>query len=58
MFKFIKEESKIITIATSNAATRSSVAEHLVANNDCAKKYQISIFTITNHCNIFFDLVK
>ena len=56
--KFIEQEPEIKTIATKNAAKRSSVAEHLINNRDCARKYEISKFRIIHHCNSVFELVK
>ena len=37
---------------------RFSVAEYLINNRDCARKYDISRFEIIYHCNSVFDLVK
>ena len=41
MLKFIEEESEIKTTTTKNAAKRSSIAEHLINNRDCARKYDL-----------------
>ena len=41
-YLFIEEEPEIKTTATKNSAKRSSIAEHLINNRDCARKYEIS----------------
>ena len=46
-----------MTIATKNATNRSLVAEHLVNNRECAKKYDLSRFKI-NQCNNVTDIIK
>ena len=46
VLKFIEKQPEIKTTATKNAAKRSSVAEHLINNRDCARKYDISRFKI------------
>ena len=58
LFKFIEKEPEIKPTATKNAAKRSSVAEHLINNRNCARKNNLSRFKTINHCNIVFDLVK
>ena len=42
----MEKEPKNMTIATENATKRSSVAEHLVNNRECARKYEFSRFKI------------
>ena len=44
--------------ATKNAAKRSLVAEHLVNNKECAKKYDLSRFKIIHQSNDLTDLIK
>ena len=44
-------EPKNMTIATEKATKRSSVAEHLVNNRECAKKYDLSRFKTIQQCN-------
>ena len=58
MLKFIEKEPEIMTTATNNAAKRSSVAEHLVNNSECAKKYDLFRFKIIHHCSNITDLIK
>ena len=58
MVKFIEKEPKSMTIATENATKRSSVAEHLVNNRECAKKYDLSRFKMLHQCNSVNDLIK
>ena len=58
VIKFIEKEPKIMTRATENATKRSSIAEHLVKNRECAKKYDLSIFKILHQCNNVTDLIK
>ena len=58
MLNFIKKEPEIITYATKNAAIIFIVAQHLVNNWDCAKKYDIPRFKITHHCNSVFVLLS
>ena len=40
----MEKEPKNMTIATENATKRSSVAEHLVNNRECAKNNNFSRF--------------
>ena len=47
-----------MTVATENATKRSSVAEHLVNNRECAKKYDFPRFKIIHQCNNVTDLIK
>ena len=49
MLKFKKEEPEFKT------ATKT---KYLINIRDCAGKYEISSFRITNHCNSVFDLFK
>ena len=42
----MKKELKSMTIAIENAIKRSLVAEHLVNDRECAKKYDLSRFKI------------
>ena len=56
--KFIEKELEIKTMKTKNAAKRSSVAEHLINNRDCTRKYDMSKFKIIHHCKSVFDLAK
>ena len=58
MVKFIKKEPKIMTRATENATKRSSVAEHLVNNKECAENYDLSRFEILHQCHNVMDLIK
>ena len=58
VLEFIEKEPEIMATASKNAAKRSSVAEHLVNNRDCAKKYDLSRYKISHHCNNVFDLIK
>ena len=58
VLKIIEEDPEIKTTATKNAAKRSSVAENLINNRDCARKYEVSRLKIVHHCNSFFDPVK
>ena len=58
MLKLIEKEPEIMTTATKNTAKRSSVAEHLVNNRECAKKHDLFRFKIIHHCNNETDLIK
>ena len=58
VIKLIEKEPKIITIATENATKRSSVAEHLVNNKECAKNYDSSRFKVLHQCQNAMDLIK
>ena len=42
VLKFMIKKPKNMTTTTENATKRSSVAEHLVINRKCAKKYDLS----------------
>ena len=52
----MEKEHKIMIKANKNATKRSSVAEHLVSNRECAKKYDLSRFKKIHHCNNVTDL--
>ena len=54
----MEKEPKNMTIATENATKRSSVAEHLVNNRECANKYDLSRFKIIHQFNNVTDLIK
>ena len=55
----MEKEPKNTTIATKNATKRSSVAEHLVINRECAKKKNdLFRFKILHQCNNVTDLIK
>ena len=54
----MEKEPKNITIVTENATKRSLVAEHLVNNRECAKKFDLSRFKILNQCNNVTDFIK
>ena len=56
--KFMEKEPKNMTRETENATKRFSVAEHLVNNRECAKKYDLSRFKILHQCNNVTDLIK
>ena len=58
MVKFFEKEPNIMTRATENATKRSSVAEHLVNNKECAKNYDVSRFKILHQCHNVMDLIK
>ncbi len=58
MLKFIEKEPEIMTTATKNAIKRSSVAEHLVNNRECAKEYDLSRFKIIHYYINMTDLIK
>ena len=58
VLKFIEKEPEIMTTATKNVIKRSSVAEHLVNNRECAKEYDLSRFKIIHHCKNMTDLIK
>ena len=47
-----------MTTATTNTAKKSSVAENLVNNRECARKNDLSRFKIIRHCNNVTDLIK
>ena len=47
-----------MTTAVTNTAKKSSVAENLVNNRECAKKNDLSRFKIIRHCNNVNDLIK
>ena len=50
----MKKEPKNMTTATK----RSSVAEHLVNNRECAKKYDLCRFKLIHHCNNVTGVIK
>ena len=52
--KSIEKEPEIRRTATK----RSSIAEHLVNDRDCARKYDISRLKIIHHFINIFDIVK
>ena len=58
MLKFIDEKTKIKTKAVVNATKKSSIAEHLINNTNCAKNYDLSRFKILNSCTNSIDLVR
>ena len=45
-------------MASKSAAKRSSIAEHLINNKDCAKNYQISRIKTIDHCNNIFGMLS
>ena len=47
--KFIKEKTNNKTKAVINATKRSSIAEHLINNVNCAKNYDLSRFKVINN---------
>ena len=47
-----------MTTAVTNTAKKSSVAENLVNNRECARKNDLSRFKIIRHCNNVNDLIK
>ena len=55
---FMKEKTNNKTKAVINAAKRSSIAEHLINNTDCANNYLLSRFEVMSHCNNVVDLVR
>ena len=57
VLKFVEKQPEIKKTATSNAAKRSSVAEYLIKNRGCARKYDINRFKIIHRCNNVFCLV-
>ena len=57
VLKFVEKQPEIKKTATSNAAKRSSVAEYLIKNRGCARKYDIYRFKIIHRCNNVFCLV-
>ena len=58
ILKFIDEKTKIKTKAVVNATKRSSIAEHLVNNTNCANNYDLTRFKILNNCTSSIDLVR
>ena len=52
------EQPGIKTKTFKDAAKRSSIAEHLISNRDCGRKYEVSWFKLINYCNCVFDLSK
>ena len=55
VLKFFKKILDIKTTATTNT---SLVAEHLLNDKNCARKYKIPRFEIIYHCKNLFYLVK
>ena len=41
-----------------NAAKRSAISEHLINNVNCAKTYNISMFSCMKQCANKYDLIK
>ena len=58
ILRFIDDKTKIKTKAVVNATKRSSIAEHLVNNTNCANNYDSSRFKILNSCTSSIDLVR
>ena len=56
--QFIKEKTKNKTKALVNATKRSSIAEHLINNADCANDYDLSRFKVINNCKNSIDFVR
>ena len=54
----MEKEPKNMTTAIKNVTKRSSVAEHLVNNKECTKKYDLSRLKILHPCNNVTDLIK
>ena len=58
ILKFIDEKTKNKTKTVVNASKRSSIAEHLINNTNCANNYDSSRFKIINNCTNSIDLVR
>ena len=56
ILKFIDEKTKIKTKTVINATKRSSIAEHLVNNTNCASNYDSSRFKILSNCTSTINL--
>ena len=53
-----KEKTNIKTKTVTNAAKRSSIAEHLINNTDCGNIYILSRFRVVSHCNNVIDQLR
>ena len=55
---FIKEKTNKKTKAVINGTKRSSIAEHLINNFNCAKNYDLSRFKVIYNCTNSIDVVR
>ena len=58
VLNFIKQKNSHKTKVFINATKRSSIAEHLINNIDCANNYDLSIFKVINSYTNSVDLVR
>ena len=58
VLNFTKVKTNTKTKTVINAAKRSSIAEHLINNTDCANNYMPPSIRVFIHCNNVIDLVR
>ena len=58
VLNFIKEKTNNKTKTVINATNRSSIAEHLINNFDCANNYDLPTFKVINNYTNSIDLVR
>ena len=54
----IKKKTNNKTEAVVNATKRSSIAEHLINNTNCANNFDLSRFKIISNCTNSIDLIR
>ena len=55
---YITGKSACISKAMINASKRSAISEHLINNVNCAKKYNVTMFSSMKQCSNKYDLIK
>ena len=58
VLNFIKKKTNNKTKAVINVTKRSSIAEHLINNVNCAKNYDLPRFKVIYNCANSIDLVR
>ena len=55
---YIKDEKDEKSIAVKNAIKKSAIAEHLVNNPSCGKKFALSNFSVMRQCSNTLELIR
>ena len=55
---YIKDEKEVKSIAVENAMKKSAIAEHLVNNPSCGKKFAVSNFSVMRQCSNTLELIR
>ena len=55
---YIKDEKDEKSIAVENAIKKSAIAEHLVNNPSCGKKFAVSNFSVMRQCSNTLELIR